>query len=146
VDIQASDDVGVCELGQKSDLALEQSACDFALEVADSDLLDGDYCVGEGVAAAVDLAEAALAHLVAQVEHVVLDFLHRLPLLDLVDFHLRGSLSINFNNQILYQTCVATLPFESSRLLFPPLPLSSPPVLSPYSQRSRSFSWKTSWI
>ena len=134
VDIQTSDDARVVELGQDTDLALQQPACDFALDVAGPDLLDCDYLICVDVAAFEDLAEAAFAYFFCQVEHVVLDFLYCLPLLDLLDFHLR-SLSINFNNQILYQICVATLPFKFTILILQPFSLSL--SLSSHTQRKK---------
>ena len=125
VDIQTSDDARVVELGQDTDLALQQPACDFALDVAGPDLLDCDYLICVDVAAFEDLAEAAFAYFFCQVEHVVLDFLY---------FHLR-SLSINFNNQILYQICVATLPFKFTILILQPFSLSL--SLSTHTQRKK---------
>jgi len=45
MDIQAFDDIWVTEARQESGFASEQTSCDFALEVCDSDLFHCDGCL-----------------------------------------------------------------------------------------------------
>jgi hypothetical protein len=61
VDVVKLDDVGVADLAQYGHLALEESSCDLALELSNSDFFDGDGGLMEDVVALVDPAEAAFS-------------------------------------------------------------------------------------
>lgn len=57
--------MGVLEFAEDGDLALEQSAGDFALDISNPHFFNCDYRVVVYVAALVDLAEAPLPHFLA---------------------------------------------------------------------------------
>ena len=103
MNILASDDMGVVELSQNVDLALEKPASDFALDITGSYFFNSDYRVVVQVGTLKHLAEAAFTHFVTQVKHVVLNFLCQMQQLTLVGLHFARQAIDYVNYLILYQ-------------------------------------------